>query len=142
MVRRLRFHRLGIKYRRANVAERLIHGVRQDVNHRRLLVTGQDQTAAAMLLQIANHGAEPFLLIPERRTRRRAGKLNPESARQRGGAFFDRARFQRQTVIRHGAGHRWRAFDDVQPIHRRLRIVNATLIGKIPRRAQARRAEK
>src|SRR4029453_5029150 len=99
MVRWLRLHRLGVKHRRTDVAERLIHGVRQSMNYRRLLVAGQDQTAAAMLLQIADYGVEPFLLIRERRARRRADKLNSDPARQHDDAFFDRTLRERQRVI-------------------------------------------
>ena len=45
----------------ADVAERLVHRVRERVDRRRLTVAGDDEAAPAMRLQILGDGVDPLL---------------------------------------------------------------------------------
>ena len=87
-----------------------------------------------MLLQVAHQRCDPLRvrLQPGRRLHRYA-----ETAGHGTREVFDLAGAQRQAVIRHRAGDRRRALDDVEAVHRSLRSpVHPPLGGEVAHVAQ------
>ena len=60
LIDRLGFDRIGVDDRLADVAERLVHRVRERVDARRLAVAGDDETGAAMRLKILGDSGDPL----------------------------------------------------------------------------------
>ena len=107
--------------RRPRVAEALVEPVRQCVHGGRLVVAGDDEASAPMILQIAGAGPHPAsLLLGEVGIGSGGGQpeLPREGCRQRQHPRCD----ERQCVVSDGAGQPWRAFHDVQARHFRERL--------------------
>ena len=98
LVHRLRFGRLRVDDRAADVAERVVHRVRERVDGRRLAFARDDQAAAARVLQILDERTQPAsepTRAPSRRRRRRRRAAPPPRAQTR--SMSDGAK--RQSVI-------------------------------------------
>src|SRR5215218_6932682 len=88
--------------------------MRERMHDRRLAVTRDDETLAAIRLEIRDERANPSAGGLRRRdgTGRCDAELRGKRARER----FDFGRTQRQAVVRLGAGVGWRAFDGVEAV--------------------------
>ena len=114
--RRRHRHRLAIDHRLAGVAQRLIHGVRQRVHHRRLRLARQHEAAPAMRLQIFRHAADKFCVARFAASARADAHRRGHRARQ----SFDRRSLQRHAMVRLAAGGGEHALRHIQPAHRAL----------------------
>ena len=140
LVDRLRFDGIGINHGRSDVAKRLIHRVRQRMHPGRLLVSGYNDAAATMALQIANQRLRP-LIVASGRSRFFRGELNAQTSCNGFSEALDFTRPKSEPVIGHRPANRWRAFDDVEPVHLVLPI-DAPLVGKVVRIAHIGGASK
>ncbi len=102
----------------AHVAKVLVEHVRQQMDDRRLAVSGQHQAAAAMCLEVLGHRGDPFLATdrppgprPPRRVRVATARASPSISRGP----------QCQPMVGLGAGATHGRFDHVQPVHPRRR---------------------
>ena len=112
LIDRAHFRGLRVDDRRADVAERLVHRVRERMDGRRLAVAGDDEAAAARGLQILDERSHPALRrsAAPSRVRRRPRPARRHRARER----LDLRGAQRQPVIGLRARVRRRAFDGVE----------------------------
>ena len=76
------FDRSAVGDRRADVAERLVHRVRERVHRGRLVFAGDDERAAAMRLQVLGDGGHPLRRVGVRERRRRRPRRRRRAARQ------------------------------------------------------------
>ena len=135
---RLRLDRSAVSDCRADVSERLVHGVRERVHRCRLELARHDDRPAAVRLQVLGDGGDPLRLVRPRAPRP-ACPPAPTAAARFARKSFDIRRLHRQPVLGLGAGQRRRALDHVQPVHL-LRVVgDAAAIGEIARVADHRR---
>ena len=79
LIDRLGLDRLRVDDRPADVAERLVHRVRERVDGRRLAVAGDDEAASAVRLQILGDGRRSNCVARRSRTRVR---LTPRPPRR------------------------------------------------------------
>src|SRR4029453_6768480 len=99
----------------------------QRVNPRRLVVPGNNDPRAAMLLQIADQGVDPWRALGIGCGM--AGKT--EFGCDGSGKVRDLTGTKRQAVIRHGTGNRRRRLDGVEPVHTDLALTHSPLGGKV-----------
>ena len=129
-----------VGHRRADVAERLIDGVRERVYGGRLELARHDNRSAAMVLQVFGDGSQPFFS----QGAGSGGCLSTAGAKRRSETArepFDVGRTDRQPVLRLRSGQRRRALDHVKPIHP-LRVVgHPPAVGKVTGVADHRRAD-
>ena len=88
LIDRLGFDRSRVDDRLADVAERLVHRVRERVDGRRLAVAGDDEAAPAMRLQILGDGVDRT----SARRRTLTARRRPTCARRTPTRRRDRAR--------------------------------------------------
>ena len=100
---------------RADVAERLVHQVRERVDRRRLRFTRDDQARAAVLLQIL--GNREDAIAPALRCRHSAQARAADAGGDRAGDRRKLGRTSRKPVIGLRAGQRRHRFDRVEPVH-------------------------
>ena len=110
-----------VGHRLAHVAKVLVEHVRQQVDDRRLAVSGQNQAAAAIGLEVLGHRGDPVLETIRIAARRRhtAARRHAELRGDRPGQPLDLPGPQRQAMVGLGAGAAHGRFDHVQPIHPR-----------------------
>ena len=113
LIGRIAFDGFGVADRLADVAERGIHGVRQSMNGRRLIIAGDHQAGALVGLQILRDGRYFFVLSAGLPAHTKSGGQIPRPA-------FNLARWKHKVVIRHAGGGRRRRLYHVQPVHRCL----------------------
>ena len=116
LIDRLGFDRVGVDDGLPEVAERVVHRMRERVDDRWLAVAGDDETRAAVRAEVFRDRLNP----PSRPTRRtRPTRLSRPTERfcETPCKGLDLARFERQPVIGARAGGRGHALDGVQPVH-------------------------
>ena len=138
LIDRLGFDRVGVDDRLADVAERLVHRVRERVDDRRLAVAGDDEARSAVRLQILGDRGDPFDASAARRRAARTAAPHRRRSRRRSARAtrFDLARLQRQPMIGARAGRGRHALDRVEPVHA-LGVFRAPPRGEVARVAQA-----
>ena len=72
LIGRVHFDRRRVRDRRPDVAERLVHRVRERMHRRRLIVAGDDEALAAARLQLLRDRGRPLRGLCGRGRRRRA----------------------------------------------------------------------
>ncbi len=134
LVDRIRFHRVGVDHRLADIAQRVRSWRAPARERRRLAIAGDDQARALDALA----GRAPAAAIQSRMLRfigAVGGRLRHAELRAASAGRNPRSRCpQRQAVIRLGARGRRHRLDDVQPVHLRL-VVHAPAAA--PRTARA-----
>ena len=71
----IRFDRFCVNHGGADIAQGFVHGVRQSVYCRGLLITGDDHTFAAVLHQILGYCIQPLVVSPSISSPRRNAQL-------------------------------------------------------------------
>ena len=138
LVHRPRFGRLRVDDRGADVAERLVHRVRQRVNGRRLAVARDHEAAAACGLQILDERRRSSA-APASGAVAPPAPATPSCAATARAKRFDLRGAQRQAVIGLRAGVGRRALDRVEAVELRAVAFDAPPRGERARVLQARR---
>ncbi len=128
-----RMHGLGIDHRFADIAKRLIDGMRGHVNGGRGLLAGDHDTLAGVRLQILHRGIQKRRLL--RRPLHGAGASGSRRTHrlcQRSRKGIDLAGAQRQPMIGLKSSGGRRAFYRIQPVHgnARLQRTAAGIVGR------------
>ena len=128
LIHGLNFERIRIDHGSADVAQRIVHGVRQRVNGRTLVIAGYDYTRAAVCQQIHRNPADEGFVIY-------SGSRSPpalQGARQVTAEQLHVLVTQRQTMIGFAAGAGHAALDSVEPVHVQT-IASAAANGEVAR---------
>ena len=134
IVHRIRIERIGVNHRLAGVAQRVVDGVGEHMDRRRLVLAGNHGARATVLLQVLHDRSDPFCV-------RAAGHLaacgsvhavGAYAGRNRGSERFDIDSAKRQPMIGLCAGRRSRALDHVQPVHGTVLAAYTTASCEIP----------
>jgi hypothetical protein len=131
LIRRTDFGRLRVDDGRPDVAERIVHRVRERVHDRRLRVAGDDEAAAAGGLQVFHERSDPCARgVGDGAA---AGARDAELRRNRAGDAFDLRGTEGEPVVRAGTGVGRRALDRIEPVE-----LGAVALDAPPRRERAR----
>ena len=137
LILRRRFDRRAVAHRRADVAERLVDRVRDEVHGGRLVLAGDDERGAAMGLEILGDGGNPGGVVTAGRGSRRGdadgGRQLPRETLDVGGAHG-------QPVVCLCPGERRRALHRIHPAHRPAFVGHAAAVGEVARVADASRS--
>ena len=128
------FDRRPIGDRGADVAERLVHRVRERVHGHRLILTSDDERSPAMGLKILGDRSDPRHVSTAR-----AGGANADPRGDLPREALDVGCAHRQPMIGLGSRERRRALDRVEPVHRLPLFGDAPPIGEVARVPHAAR---
>ena len=99
LIHRIGFDRIGVEHRLADVAQLRVHDVRQRVHDRRLLLAGDHEAGALVVLQVARDRAEPLVDIVVLARLRTVARRRARSASAQANSSISPAR----------SGRRWSA---------------------------------
>ncbi len=110
---RLGFDRIGVDHGVAGRAQRLIHGVRQCMHRRRLVVAGNHHRGATVRLQIFDQRGDKLLMLGFCRDSATNAQSRSDGSRQ----LLHLRSANRQAMIGFAGGVGWRALDGIEARH-------------------------